>query len=358
MTKTGGTGTLLALVLAVVLCVSGCAGVQSAGKENTKEAKASERIQIGVTFDSFINERWLRDRDVFVSRARELGADVNVQNANGDVNEQIEQISYFINKKVDVIMIVAVDSASLGDVVKKAHDHNIPVISYDRLVTDANTDLYISFDNEEVGKLMADAIIAALPHGGRILKITGPVKDHNVTLVNSGFDEEIHGHQISVVDDFSAPFWKSEEAYDYLNAHEEDMRGVQAIMCGNDALAGGAIQYLAENRLAGSVIVTGQDADLDGCQRIAEGIQAMTVYKPIEELAAKAAECAVRIAQNQEIEDAMTINDGSYDVPYVSLSPKSVNKHNLDAIIIDSGFHMREDVYRYDSVPDKSSADL
>ncbi|SKB56712.1 D-xylose transport system substrate-binding protein [Lachnospiraceae bacterium] len=345
MKKSGGLILVTAVLMALVMSVSGCAVKSQTGVDHTEEASASERIQIGVTFDSFINERWLRDRDVFVSRARELGADVNVQNANGDVKEQIDQIGYFIDKKVDVIMIVAVDSASLGDVVKKAHDHNIRVISYDRLVTDSGTDLYVSFDNEAVGKLMANSIIDSLPHGGRILKITGPEKDHNVSLVNEGFDKRIRGHQISIVDDFAAPFWKSEEAYDYLNAHEEDMRGVQAIMCGNDALAGGVIQFLAENRMAGHVIVTGQDADLDACQRIAEGTQAMTVYKPIEELAGKAAECAVKIAKGEEIEDSLTISDGTYDVPYVRLEPQSVNRDNLDSVIIDSGFHMREDVY-------------
>ncbi len=345
MKRTGGTAFFCIVLLMSILSLSGCAKTQASGNDQTEQSKSTERVQIGVTFDSFINERWLRDRDVFVSRARELGADVNVQSANGDVEEQKEQINYFIKKKVDVIMIVAVDSAALSDEVKKAHDHNIPVISYDRLVTDSNTDLYISFDNVTVGKLMADAIIGNLPLGGRILKITGPEKDHNVSLVNEGFDAEIRGHQISVVDDFSAPYWKSEEAYDYLNAHEEDMRGVQAIMCGNDALAGGAIQYLSEKRLAGKVIVTGQDADLDGCQRIAEGTQAMTVYKPIEELAGRAAECAVKMAKGEEIENVLSVNDGSFDIPYVRLEPHSVNIHNLDSIIIDSGFHMREDVY-------------
>ena len=106
-------------------------------------------IEIGFTFDSFIIERWERDRDVFVSRAHELGVDVNVQNANGDVDTQISQIEYFIEKRVNAIVIVAVDCQALSGVIAKAHRAGIKVISYDRLISDANTDLFISFEERK-----------------------------------------------------------------------------------------------------------------------------------------------------------------------------------------------------------------
>ena len=97
--------------------------------------------------------------------------------------------------------------------------------------------------------------------------------------------------------------------------------------------------------MAGKVPVVGQDADLDACQRIVEGTQAMTVYKPIERLAKRAAECAVALVRGQNISDAEEIENGSYRVPYVSVMPVMVDQKNIDSVIIDSGFHLREDVY-------------
>lgn len=116
-------------------------------------------------------------------------------------------------------------------------------------------------------------------------------------------------------------------------------------MCGNDDLAREVVRVLAENRLAGKICVVGQDADLEACQRIVADTQCMTVYKPIEKLAKAAAEYAVALAKGEEMEVTETCNDGKYEIPYVKLQPLSVTKSNMDAIIIASGFHLREDVY-------------
>ena len=114
-----------------------------------------QEVQIGLSFESFVIERWMRERDVFVSAAKELGAEVNVQNANGDVEEQISQIEYFIKKQVDVIVVVAGDCEALSDVMIKAREAGIKTVSYDRLIMNAGCDLYISFDNTEVGRLLS-----------------------------------------------------------------------------------------------------------------------------------------------------------------------------------------------------------
>ncbi len=341
--KRFGTGMTLILILALLLC--GCASAQEAAVKDVEEGDGKADIRIGIAFDSFIIERWERDRDIFVSRAKDLGAIVNVQNANGDVEKQKDQIRYFIDKKMDVIVVIAVDSSALKKEVEDARNAGIKVIAYDRLVNDSDVDLYISFDNEMVGRYMADAIIGRLPEGGRIIKINGPSKDNNVALVNKGFDEEIKGHGIVVSDVYYASEWNGEEAFDYLSGNPDIADGAKAVMCGNDSLAGQAVRYYSEKRMAGKVPVVGQDADLDACQRIVEGTQAMTVYKPIERLAKRAAECAVALVRGQNISDAEEIENGSYRVPYVSVMPVMVDQKNIDSVIIDSGFHLREDVY-------------
>lgn len=132
-------------------------------------------------------------------------------------------------------------------------------------------------------------------------------------------------------------------------------------MCGNDAIAGYAIKALSEKQMAGKVVVTGQDADLEACQRIVEGTQAMTVYKPIERLAKVAAKCAVKLAKGEQIvgkdigENSVKTTDDGKEVPYWGLPPIAVTKENMDSVIIDLGFHLHDEVYL--NVPEENNQD-
>jgi D-xylose transport system substrate-binding protein len=333
---------ILVILVTAILSMTGC----SDNKEDTKDADVTEqKIQIGLSFDSYVIERWQRDREVFVSTAQELGAEVNVQNANGDVNEQISQIEYLIEKKMDVIVVVAVDSEALSDVLIKAKETGIICVAYDRLVRNANVDLYISFDNEQVGRLMAQALVEGVPEGGNIVTIFGPKTDHNVTLVEQGFQEVMEGKDFNIIHSVYAKGWLAEEAYAAINASLEINEDIDGVLCGNDNLATQAVLALSENRLAGKVVVTGQDADLVACQRIVEGTQTMTVYKPVDKLAKAAAEYAVKLAKGEDIDVTSTIDDGSNDVPYIKLEPIAVTKDSIREIIIEGGFQQEEDVY-------------
>ncbi|MBO4375024.1 MAG: substrate-binding domain-containing protein [Lachnospiraceae bacterium] len=335
---------IISLILCAVMLFGCSSGVETDDQQKKTGGKDSP-IEIGVTFDSFVIERWERDRDIFVTTAKDMGAEVNVQNANGDVNRQKDQIRYFTEKGVDVIVIVAVDSNAITSEVREAKAKNIPVIAYDRLIRNAGADLYISFDNEMVGHYMAKALLTTLSGKGRILKINGPAKDNNVSLVNKGFDDTMAGRNIIVEDEYYASEWNGEEAFKYLEEHQTLADSVDGVMCGNDTLAGQAVRYYSVKRKAGQVAVVGQDADLDACQRVVEGTQTMTVYKPIEKLAKKAAECAVKLASGEKPDTEDTIEDGRYSVPYVKIDPVAVTKDNMDEVIIDSGFHLKEDVY-------------
>lgn len=334
----------LVLALFLLLTAVGCGKVES-GREN--DAGEEEKIQIGMSFDSFVIERWQRDRDVFVSVAKELGAEVNVQNANGVVEEQKKQIDYFIQKGMDVIVIIAIDPDSLRESVKKAKDAGIKVLSYDRLIDDADVDLYISFDNEMVGEMMARALLDAGVGGGNVVMIGGSPTDNNVPLVEGAFKRVISKHRVGILDSVHADNWRAEEAAAYIYANPLKIAQADAIMCGNDDLATQAVRALAETRQAGDILVVGQDADLAACQRIVEGTQVMTVYKPVERLATRAAEEAVALAKGEKIagDDVTLIDSGAYRVPYIGLEPISVNRDNIDEVIIGSGFHLKEDVY-------------
>lgn len=357
---------VLALLLVGMAVLTGCGTSREDAQEQVQVEK-EEKLQIGMSFDSFVIERWLRDRDQFELTAKNLGAEVNVQVANGDTKEQIAQIRYFIKKKVDVIVVIAIDGEDISEVVKEARAEGIRVISYDRLVMDAGTDLYISFDNEKVGTLMGEAMKEALPEGGNIFAIYGSPTDYNVNMVQKGFLEAIKDSNLNVIYSKYCENWLAELAFDGV---EEGLattpRNLAGVMCGNDDLASQAFRALAENRLAGKVVLVGQDGDLSACQRIVEGTQTMTVYKPVEQLAQKAAEFAAALGYQkmleegrirkdeipqtalelaQELETLETMNDGTMDVPYYGIDPIAVTAENMDEVIIGSDFHTYDDVY-------------
>lgn len=334
------------LFLAVMILLAGLSGC---GKQEQEDEKVTDReesdLQIGLSFDSFVIERWVRDRDIFVSTATKLGAQVNVQNANGDAQEQISQIEYLIEKKMDVIVVIAVDGEGIRNVIQRAKAEGIKVISYDRLIKNADTDLYISFDNEEVGRLMAQNLVENIPEGGDVFLIRGSETDHNVALVQKGVDEVLKDSNLKVVYEENCSGWLAEEAFGYVAEGLKKYPDVKGVVCGNDDLASYAFRALAENRKAGEVVLVGQDGELAACQRIVEGTQSMTVYKSVDELAQKAAQCAVKLAKGEELNTGETIDDGTAQVPFMVLKPVAVTRENIDEVIIDGGFHMKEDVY-------------
>jgi D-xylose transport system substrate-binding protein len=308
-------------------------------------------IKIGLSLDTLKEERWQHDRDLFVARAKELGAEVLVQAANGDDAMQNSQAENLLTQGVNVLVVVPHNGKSTATIVDSAHKSGVPVIAYDRLITDCDLDLYVSFDNVKVGELQGDYISKKVPKGNYVL-IGGAPTDNNAKLFRQGqmniLKPLIDKGDIKVVSDQWAADWLPVEALKIMeNALTKNNNRVDAVVASNDGTAGGAIQALAEQKMAGKVFVSGQDADLAGCQRIVAGTQSMTVYKPIKQLAAKAAELAVALAQKQAITDKTSpINNGKKDVPSVLLAPVQVDKDNLDATVIADGYQKKEDVYK------------
>ena len=247
------------LVMMLLLCA--CGNLET-GK-NQGEVAENDKIQIGMSFDSFVIERWQRDRDIFVSTAKELGAEVNVQNANGDLEQQKKQINYFIDKGMDVIVVICIDSKGLTEEVQRAKDAGIKIIAYDRLLQNTDIDLYISFDNERVGTMMGEALVENGLAGGNVLMLGGSAVDSNVAMVERGFRKVMEDNQVTILDSMHADGWKAELAGAYIYDHMDVVSEADAIMCGNDDLASKVVHALKEKRLAGDIMVVGQDADLE-----------------------------------------------------------------------------------------------
>lgn len=346
--------TLLVVASLVLSIVTGLVLARGGGAATTGH---SGKIRIGLSLDTLKEARWKADRDTFAARARELGADVLDAAANSDDAVQISDIEKLITNKVDVLVIVPHDGKAMAKAVRMAHEANIPVIAYDRIIRDCDLDLYVSFDNVKVGELQAKYVIDHLPTPGKgkIIRIYGSKTDNNAYLFKQGQDNVLKPYidrgDIVVVHEDWADDWKPESAKRIVNAaitaHGSDF---DAVLASNDGTAGGAIQALLEEGLAGKKLVTGQDAELVACQRIANGTQSMSIYKPLSALATNAAELAVRLARHKIVVARQTVNNGQVDVPSALSDVITVTKQNLLDTVIKDGFHGYDEIYR--SVPE------
>jgi D-xylose transport system substrate-binding protein len=311
---------------------------------------AQDDLVIGLSMDNLRLERWQHDRDIFVERAEELGAEVLVQSANGDDMVQMSQAENLITQGIDVLVVVPHNGQVMGSIVREAHANDVPVLAYDRMLMDSKVDYYLSFDNVRVGELQAEFLVERKPEGKYFL-LGGSPTDNNAKLFRQGqmnvLQPYIDEGKIEVVGDQWAKDWLPQEALSIIeNALTANNNEIDVIVASNDSTAGGAIQALEEQGLAGEVLVSGQDADLAACQRIVEGTQTMTIYKPIQDLATRGAEVAVKMAKGEEVETNGAINNGEYDVPSILLTPIQVHKGNMVETVIEDGFHEMEEVYK------------
>lgn len=330
---------IVALCICAVL-ISGCRQKQS----QTEAQYTDKKIQIGFALDSKVMERWIRDINVFTTMAHKRGAVVDVQIANGNVKEQVEQIDKFINEKKDVIVVVATDCNSLTKVIGRAKDAGIKVICYDRLVANCSPDLFISFDCERIGEFMGETMAEKLPDGSKIVMVCGPGNNSNTAKINLGFKRKIKEKKFDIVEVYQSDDESTDYAFDCIGKALEEHPDIQGIMCGNDALASQVIRALAEKQLAGKVIVTGHNADIEACQKIVEGQQTMTVFEDFEEMAKLAAEYAIILAQGFPMDGVEMEKMGDYTVPAVYLEPVRITKENMEELI-ERGFHLKEDIY-------------
>jgi D-xylose transport system substrate-binding protein len=319
---------------------------------DAQSAGGAAGVRIGLSLDTLKEARWQADRDMFVRRAGELGASVQVLSANGDDAVQISDVEKLITSGVDVLVIVPHDGTAMAKAVRLAHEAGIPVIAYDRIIRDSQLDLYVSFDNVRVGELQARFVADNLPRGrGRIVRIYGARTDNNAALFKAGQDRVIDplvaSGAVEVLHEDWAEDWKPENAKRIVNAAITAKGSrIDAVLASNDGTAGGAVQALAEEGLAGRVLVTGQDADLVALQRIAGGTQAMTIYKPLHTLAQGAAELAVKMATGRPVVARHTVNNGAIDVPSVLFDVVTVTAQNIDETVVKDGLYRREDIFQ------------
>ncbi len=317
--------------------------------DKKSESSVNHKKTIGFSIDTLAIERWQRDLDVFMNKAKENGVDVIVQNAGNKLEEQNRQLMYLANRNVDVIVVLPKQADGLTESIQKIKAKGIPVISYDRLVLNADIDLYITINSERVGELMAQGLMSRT--GGRNwFCILGPEEDYNMTLIKRGINKKILGSPIHIGYTYYTDGWNYDLAYEEMIRLITNGDVPDAIVCGNDALADSVIRAMSMYYSEKHIPVCGQDADIAACQYIVQGKQDFTIYKPISQLAQLCAEYAVRIVNGESVSEIIgtsnVIKNGFGEIPVVWLEPAIVTKENIDRQVIDTGFHTKDEIYR------------
>lgn len=333
------------IALTGTLLLAGCTRT-----EQTEKPDDDRKTVIGFSMATLKEDRWLQDRDIFIAKAKQEDFDVIVKNANNDSQLQVEQVQEMIESGIDILVIAPHDSEDAARCVSMAKKAGIPVVSYDRLVRNANVDAYVSFDNIKVGRLAAESLTKAVSKGGYII-LGGSENDNNSKMFYAGYMSVLstpeNRKNIEIIAETWVEDWRREGAFEFVSRIlKNDPDSVQGIVAANDSLAWGAIDAISMAQLTGKIQVVGHDADLAACQRIVEGTQLSTVYKPIKNEVEAALDVCKYLLKGEEIPYQTTINDGTYDIPYVMIDVILVNKDNIDETVIKDGFHLKEDVYR------------
>jgi D-xylose transport system substrate-binding protein len=290
-----------------------------------------------------------QDRPNFVNKMKTLCADCTIiySNADQDAAKQQQQAEAALTQGANVLVLDPVDSASAAAIVTRAAQSKVPVISYDRLILNSKPDYYISFDNEQVGKLQGTALVDKLKKDGKsgsIVMINGAPTDNNAKLFKQGAHSVIDGSGFKVAKEYDTPDWSPDKAQSEMEQAITALgkTGFVGVYSANDGNAGGIVAAMKSNGVDPKKIpITGQDAELAGVQRIVAGEQYMTVYKAIKAEAEAAAQLAYDVSQGKT-PDAATVNgktnNGQADIPSVLLKPVSVTVDNIQDTIIKDGF--------------------
>ena len=337
----------LAFVLFAAGCTSGGTGEQAgnaggAGGTARKKKGPNDKVFIGFLMDTLKEERWQRDKELVEQRAQEVGAQLSVQVANGDDNLQIKQAENLLSQNVDVLIVAPHNGEIAATIVEMAHREGVPVISYDRLIKNADVDLYVSHQVVKIGELQADYLLKREPKGNYVI-VQGSPTDNNARLLHVGqmnvLQPAVDRGDIKIVVNQAAKEWSANEALNIVeNALTQANNDVVAVVASNDGTARGAIQALEGQRLAGKVLVSGQDADLASLQLIVEGKQTMTIYKPIQPLAYGAVDAALKLARGEAVPTNDTIDNGKKKVLSMLYEPQAVDKDNLVATVVKDGY--------------------
>ena len=329
------------------------AGTEAAGSAapaGTAAAGGGDCV-VGVSWNNFQEERWGKFDEPAMKAAIEAGGGSYVSNdAKSSAETQASNVENLISQGANVVVILAQDGTAIIPSVQAATAAGVPVIAYDRLIEDPGV-LYLTFDNQKVGEMQAQAIFDLVPKGNYVI-IKGNSADANADFLRAGAEkvigDAVTSGDIKIVGETYTDNWDPANAQtemeQFLTAENND---IQAVISQNDGMAGGVIAALDAQGLAGQVPVSGQDGDAAALNRVALGTQAVDVWKDARELGKAAGEAAISLCANPDPSAvsgaAAFTTPGGNDLSSIFLTPIPITQDNLD-VVVDAGWISTDDL--------------
>ncbi|MFJ3308507.1 substrate-binding domain-containing protein [Streptomyces sp. NPDC086549] len=341
----------------MTLSLAGCGVLNASGSSADASPTKGNDLTVGLLLPETANTRYAKfDYPIIKNKVAELTkkqGKVEYANAAADADKQARQMQQMVADKVDVILLDAVDSHAIAGEVKKAKEAGIPVIAYDRLA-EGPIDAYISFDNELVGEVQARTLLEALGSNAdtsdKVVMVNGSPTDPNAKQFKSGALSELNG-KVTIAAHYDTKDWKPENAQaEMTEAINLIGKGnIAAVYSANDGMAAGVIKALKAAGVTAMPPITGQDAELDGVQRIVTGEQYMTIYKSYPAEAEAAAEMAVAKVQGKDIQfDALTQDHvdspTNKNIPSQLVTVTALTRKNIKSTVIADGIYKLSDI--------------
>ena len=352
----------IAAVLVVAIVAAGCGSSGSSSSSSSETGGSTEAgggggesgggsLKIALLLPENETPRYeTNDKPDFEKAVQELcsGCSVTYYNAGGDAEKQASQGEAALTQGAEVMVVDPMDSKAAAVIVEKAHAQEVPTVSYDRLIENSEVSGYVSFDNERVGEQQAETLVKKLKEIGKakgpIIKINGDPADPNAALFKAGSNKVFEKEGVAIGKEYDTPGWTAENAQKEAQQAITSLgnNGFAAIYAANDETGGGAIAAMKGAGIKPEEKpVTGQDSTVAGLQRILTGEQFMTIFKPIEPEAKIAAEMAISLGENGEVETeepTEEIENGKTEVPSILLTSTPVLKDNIKSTVIAEKF--------------------
>ena len=307
-------------------------------------------VVLGVLL-SDLDQRGSEERDWFLKIAEKLSVQLVIKDALTSQGLQIAQAEELINQGIKLLLINPCNPDQARRIVENAHKKGVIVIAFERIITVCDLDYYVGFDYQKLGQWQAEYALKRAPSGNYLL-ISGTKSDYEAQMILTGWKKVLNpwvsAGTIKIV------FEQSFSEKNLQNPKPELERALKKVdnqikvaLAGNDILTGAVIELLAEKGIGENALVIGEGADLRTLKRIVDGDQAMTVYKPIPELARTAIELSLKVAKKEKVNYLInnTVNNGFKEVPSILIKPIIVDKDNLEKTFIQKQIYTKEQIY-------------
>jgi D-xylose transport system substrate-binding protein len=341
-----GLFALAAVGLLATGSIAACGDDKDSGTGSGSGSTSTGKVGV-ILPDTKSSARWATADVKYLKAAFDAaGIQADIQNAQGDKTQFQTIADGMISSKVNVLMIVNLDSGTGKAVLDKAHQAGIATIDYDRLTLNGGADYYVSFDNVKVGELQGQGLVDCLTANKAVkpvvAELNGSPTDNNATLFAQGYNSVLDPKYADGTylkgPNQDVPDWDNTQAGTIFEQMLTSNKQIKGVLAANDGLGNAAISVLKKNKLNGQVPVTGQDATVQGLQNILAGDQCMTVYKAIQKEANAASELAIAIAKGQKPTSAtgkVTDPTSKKDVASVLLTPQAITKDNVKDVVTD-----------------------